>query len=291
MRTNIVIPVNPKSLNTTLEILETLNEIDNISITLISLKDFFESDKISNDFISNLINKAKSKHSISQIWMDEIFNSYNIFPSICKENVDIYKYFDIVKIFIPYIKELMWFEKVIFLNEKFSINNLNTIVNLEFNDIAVQAYVLKSDKDIITTINNDFALHGYPKVTWNNFKSATDIPGNTNVVVYNSKHFNKIFAENTIDTNKNTFQSIINLQRFIEFTDYMDALISLCYNYKTFELVSDIEEESPQPDQENSNVEETETISPSEELNPEPEEVIEEPPQLKKKSTKSKMKK
>lgn len=235
-QTNIIIPLYPTSYDTTLSILKQLNDINNITISLISLKSFF-GEKESNDFVSKLINEANSPHRIMQVWMDEIFLSYNIFPAIYPGVADEFKYFEIVKIFIPYIRELSHYNRLIYIEHPITIDDINTLINTQFEN-GVQVITLENTSNIIDNINNDFKNHkSYNNMSWDKFKGSNDIiPADTRVIVYNIKYFNEIFTKSDVSVNRQIFTSILDLQRLIEFKDYMDALVSLCYNYKTIKL-------------------------------------------------------
>ena len=300
---NIVIPVYPNTFNETINKINILNDINNISISLISLREFFTSPKTSNEFISDIINKGKSKHPINQIWMDEIFSQYNIFPAICKDTTNIYKYFEVVKIFIPYIREVMFnsSEGIVYIDRDFTANDIKNILSEKISNISIQALILpcSNTDEMISKINEDFSSHKF-QATWTSFKYEA-LPGNTSVIIYNVKNFSKLLAENHEDINRNTFESMLNLLRFVEFSDYIDALISLCYNYEFITKYTIPIEEPNIKEEPEEIIEEPEETKETKEIIEETEEtkeIIEElsipeekPPQKLKKVSKTKMKK
>lgn len=233
---SIIIPIYPTNFQETLRKLHILNEIDdkNITVSLISLQAFFTSPETSNDFVSTLIKEAKAKYPISQIWMDEIFGKYNIFPAICPEKNDHYAYFDIVKIFIPYIRgNILTDGNVIYLGGDFDKSYIEKLLEYKFTDSKVQVYILEPKTNIIDEINKNFKDKNYSHITWEKFKNnTTTLPGDTSVVIYNSAHFIKLLSDTAAEINESVLSSIIMMERCVEFTNYMDAIISLCYNYK-----------------------------------------------------------
>jgi hypothetical protein len=291
---NIVIPVYPNAFSETINKINILNDINNISISLISLREFFTSPKTSNEFISDIINKGKSKHPINQIWMDEIFSQYNIFPAICKDTTNIYKYFEVVKIFIPYIREIMFnsSEGIVYIDRDFTVNDIKNILSEKIPDISTQALILpcSNSDEMISKINEDFSSHKFNKAAWSSFKNNI-LPGNTSVILYNVKHFSKLLTETGESVNRNTFESMLNLLRFVEFSDYIDALISLCYNYN-FITKYTIPIEEPHIKDEPEEIIEEPNTKEEPEIIEEPNIVTEEkPPQKLKKVSKTKMKK
>lgn len=233
---SIIIPIFPTNFQEALRKLHILNEISdkNISVSLISLQSFFTSPETSNDFVSTLIKEAKPKYTISQVWMDEIFGKYNIFPSICPEKNDHYAYFDIVKVFIPYIKgNILTDGNAIYLGGDFDKAYIEKLLDYKFTDSKVQVYILEPKKNIIEEINKNFKDKNYKHITWEKFKNGVDtIPGDTSVVIYNTAHFIKLLSDTAAEINESVLSSIIMMERCVEFTNYMDAIISLCYNYK-----------------------------------------------------------
>jgi hypothetical protein len=84
---------------------------------------------------------------------------------------------------------------------------------------------------------------------------------------------------------------MLNLLRFVEFSDYIDALISLCYNYEFITKYTIPIEEPNIKEEPEEIIEEPEEPEKTEEIIEEPSIPEEKPPQKLKKVSKTKMKK